>query len=84
MLFPQVSTGEYESLRRRFESWLSRENELLSGILRAKGAAADAKELKARQDTLKVSEDTWVMSSGGRGHSRADRTNDHSAGIFSK
>ncbi|XP_067469876.1 nesprin-3 [Thunnus thynnus] len=46
------STGQYESRRREFEAWLSRENALLSGILRSQGATLSAEELKTRQDTL--------------------------------
>ncbi|KAG8013684.1 Nesprin-3, partial [Nibea albiflora] len=47
-------TGEYTSRRREFEAWLSRQNELLSGILSTRGATLSAKELKIRHDTLKA------------------------------
>ncbi|XP_037652434.1 LOW QUALITY PROTEIN: nesprin-3 [Sebastes umbrosus] len=47
-------TGEYKSRRREFEAWLSKENELLSGICSTKGATFSAKELKIRQETLKA------------------------------
>ncbi|XP_041669096.1 nesprin-3 [Cheilinus undulatus] len=46
--------GQYSSRRREFEAWLSRESELLSGILSMKTAKLNAKELKIRQDTLKA------------------------------
>ncbi|XP_070776709.1 nesprin-3 [Enoplosus armatus] len=45
---------QYTSRRRAFEAWLSKENDLLSGILGTKGATLSAKELKIRQDTLKA------------------------------
>lgn len=57
----QGSAGQYDSRRREFEAWLCRENELLSGILRSKGEILSAKELKMRQDTLKVSS-RWIIS----------------------
>ncbi|XP_076604939.1 nesprin-3 [Chaetodon auriga] len=47
-------TGQYISRRKEFEAWLSRENELLSGILKTNGATLSAKQLKSRQDTLKA------------------------------
>ncbi|TMS21366.1 Nesprin-3 [Larimichthys crocea] len=47
-------TGQYTSRRREFEAWLSRQNEILSGILSTRGATLSAKELKIRQDTLKA------------------------------
>lgn len=47
-------TGEYKSRRREFEAWLSKENELLSGICSTNGATLSAKELKIRQETLKA------------------------------
>lgn len=47
-------TGQYKSRRREFEAWLSKENELLSGIFSTKGSTLGAKELKIRQDTLKA------------------------------
>ncbi|KAI3368044.1 hypothetical protein L3Q82_026856 [Scortum barcoo] len=47
-------TGKYTSRWREFEGWLSKENELLSGILSTKGATLSAKELKIQQDTLKA------------------------------
>lgn len=50
----QGGTGKYTSRRREFEAWLSKENDLLSGILNTKGATLSAKELKIQQDTLKV------------------------------
>ncbi|XP_044023306.1 nesprin-3 [Siniperca chuatsi] len=43
---------QYTSRKREFEAWLSKENDLLSGILSTKGATLSAKELKIRQDTL--------------------------------
>ncbi|KAM4625844.1 nesprin-3 [Polymixia lowei] len=49
-----LSVAEYEAKRREFEAWLCRENDLLSGILSTKGATLGTKELKIRQDTLKV------------------------------
>lgn len=51
----QGGAGQYLSRRREFEAWLSKEGELLSGILSTKGATLSAKELKIQQDTLKVS-----------------------------
>uniref|UniRef100_A0A8D0ACK4 Spectrin repeat containing, nuclear envelope family member 3 n=1 Tax=Sander lucioperca TaxID=283035 RepID=A0A8D0ACK4_SANLU len=42
------------NFKRGFEAWLSKQNELLSGILCTKGATPGAKELKIRQDTLKA------------------------------
>ncbi|XP_054470113.1 nesprin-3 [Anoplopoma fimbria] len=51
---PTGATGEYRSRRREFEAWLSKENELLSGIFSSKGATLGAKEVKIRQDTLKA------------------------------
>ncbi len=53
--FLQGGTGQYRSRRREFEAWLSKENERLLGILRTNEATLSAKELKIRQDTLKVS-----------------------------
>uniref|UniRef100_UPI0037E896BD nesprin-3 isoform X1 n=2 Tax=Semicossyphus pulcher TaxID=241346 RepID=UPI0037E896BD len=47
-------SGQYGSRRREFEAWLSRESDLLSGILSTKAASLRAKELKIRQDTLKA------------------------------
>ncbi|TDG98546.1 hypothetical protein EPR50_G00201470 [Perca flavescens] len=47
-------TGRYKSKKREFEAWLSKQNELLSGILCTKGATTGAKQLKIRQDTLKA------------------------------
>ncbi|KAM9341249.1 nesprin-3 [Symphorus nematophorus] len=47
-------TGQYSSRRWEFEAWLSKQNELLSGILSTKGAALSAKKLKIRQDTIKA------------------------------
>ncbi|KAL7380794.1 hypothetical protein ABVT39_024193 [Epinephelus coioides] len=47
-------TGQSRSRRREFEAWLSKENELLSGILSMKGASLSAKQLKIRQDTLQA------------------------------
>ncbi|XP_035529861.1 nesprin-3 [Morone saxatilis] len=46
--------GQYISRRREFEAWLSKETELLSGILSTMGATLSAKELKLRQDSLKA------------------------------
>uniref|UniRef100_A0A671X8D9 Spectrin repeat containing, nuclear envelope family member 3 n=1 Tax=Sparus aurata TaxID=8175 RepID=A0A671X8D9_SPAAU len=43
---------QHTSRRREFEAWLSKENELLSGILSTKGETLSAKEVKIRQDTL--------------------------------
>uniref|UniRef100_A0A8C4GYZ4 Spectrin repeat containing, nuclear envelope family member 3 n=1 Tax=Dicentrarchus labrax TaxID=13489 RepID=A0A8C4GYZ4_DICLA len=50
----QGGAGRYMSRRREFEAWLSKEAELLSGILSTKGATLSAKELKLRQDSLKA------------------------------
>ncbi|TKS86212.1 Gamma-aminobutyric acid receptor subunit rho-2 GABA(A) receptor subunit rho-2 GABA(C) receptor [Collichthys lucidus] len=50
----QRGTGQYTSRRREFEAWLSRQNEILSGILSTRGATLSAKELKIRHDTLKA------------------------------
>ena len=49
-----LSGGEREARRREFEAWLLRENQLLAGVLSTTGATLSAKELKIRQDTLKV------------------------------
>ncbi|KAM6916888.1 nesprin-3 isoform 1-T3 [Lycodopsis pacificus] len=49
---PVGGTGEYRSRRREFEAWLSKENELLSGIFSSKGAKLGGKEVQIRQDTL--------------------------------
>ncbi|KAM6969362.1 LOW QUALITY PROTEIN: nesprin-3 [Tautogolabrus adspersus] len=46
--------GQYSSRRREFEAWLSRESELLSGILSTKAATLSAKELKIREDKVKA------------------------------
>ncbi|XP_074548187.1 nesprin-3 isoform X2 [Halichoeres trimaculatus] len=46
--------GQHSTRRRDFEAWLSRESELLSGILSKKVATLSAKELRIRQDTLKA------------------------------
>lgn len=51
----QGGAGQYISRRREFEAWLSKESELLSGILSTKAATLGAKELKIRRDKLKVS-----------------------------
>lgn len=51
----QGGTEQKTSRRREFEAWLSKQNDLLSRILSTKGATLRAKELKIRQDTLKVS-----------------------------
>uniref|UniRef100_A0A3Q1BMY1 Spectrin repeat containing, nuclear envelope family member 3 n=1 Tax=Amphiprion ocellaris TaxID=80972 RepID=A0A3Q1BMY1_AMPOC len=48
------SKGHNKSRRWEFESWLSQQNELLSGVLSSKEAALSAKEVKTRQDTLKA------------------------------
>ncbi|XP_047467214.1 nesprin-3 isoform X1 [Mugil cephalus] len=48
------SKSHYESRRQMFEDWLSKENELLSGLLNTKESALSAKEVKMRQDTLKA------------------------------
>uniref|UniRef100_A0A8D0ACJ3 Spectrin repeat containing, nuclear envelope family member 3 n=1 Tax=Sander lucioperca TaxID=283035 RepID=A0A8D0ACJ3_SANLU len=53
-LSTKESIGRYKSKKRGFEAWLSKQNELLSGILCTKGATPGAKELKIRQDTLKA------------------------------
>lgn len=57
--FLQEDTGQYESRRREFEAWLSNESKLLSGILSTKATTLSAKELKVRQDKLKVSLCQW-------------------------
>lgn len=48
------SKGHNKSRRWEFESWLSKQNELLSGVLSSKEATLSAKEIKLRQDTLKA------------------------------
>ncbi|XP_034713549.1 nesprin-3 [Etheostoma cragini] len=53
-LSTKAGTGRYKSKKREFEAWLSKQNELLSGILCTKGATPGAKELKIQQDTLKA------------------------------
>ncbi|XP_042356539.1 nesprin-3 [Plectropomus leopardus] len=47
-------SGQSRSRRKEFEAWLSKENELLSGILSTNGATFSTKQLKIRQDTLKA------------------------------
>lgn len=50
-----MGSKEHNKSRRwEFESWLSKQNELLSGILSTKGATLSAKEVKTRQETLKA------------------------------
>ncbi|XP_056281821.1 nesprin-3 isoform X4 [Pseudoliparis swirei] len=51
---PAGFTGDHQTRRRDFEAWLSKENSLLSGVSRSKGAALSAKEVQTRQDTLKA------------------------------
>ncbi|XP_069028530.1 nesprin-3 isoform X2 [Embiotoca jacksoni] len=51
------SRGLLRSRRREFEAWLSKENEILSGILRTKEAPLGTKEVQMRQDTLKALRD---------------------------
>lgn len=51
----QGSQGHHESRRKEFDSWLFKQNELLSEILSSKGAAHSAKDIRLKQDTLKVS-----------------------------
>ncbi|KAM9354470.1 LOW QUALITY PROTEIN: nesprin-3 [Pholidichthys leucotaenia] len=48
-----VITGHGMSRRREFEAWLSKQNELLSGILSSKEASLSVKEVKIKRDTLK-------------------------------
>ncbi|XP_013770623.1 nesprin-3 [Pundamilia nyererei] len=47
------SQGHHESRRKEFDSWLFKQNELLSQILSSKGAAHSAKDVRLKQDTLK-------------------------------
>uniref|UniRef100_A0AAX7T4S0 Spectrin repeat containing, nuclear envelope family member 3 n=1 Tax=Astatotilapia calliptera TaxID=8154 RepID=A0AAX7T4S0_ASTCA len=47
------SQGHHESRRKEFDSWLFKQNELLSEILSSKGAAHSAKDVRLKQDTLK-------------------------------
>ncbi|XP_035761755.1 nesprin-3 [Neolamprologus brichardi] len=51
----QESRGHHESRRKEFDSWLFKQNELLSEILSSTGAAHSAKNVRLKQDTLKVS-----------------------------
>ncbi|XP_077587030.1 nesprin-3 isoform X2 [Stigmatopora nigra] len=57
----KMSTGQYESKKRKFEKWLCRENKLLSAILSNRGSTLKTKNLKIQQDTLSVlqSRVTW-------------------------
>ncbi|XP_008294505.1 nesprin-3 isoform X2 [Stegastes partitus] len=45
--------GHSRSRRAEFEAWLSKQNQVLSGILGTREATLSAKEVKTRQDTLK-------------------------------
>lgn len=47
------SQGHHESRRKEFDSWLFKQNELLSEVLSSKGAAHSAKDVRLKQDTLK-------------------------------
>ncbi|XP_068195214.1 nesprin-3 [Antennarius striatus] len=49
----QGSSGRYTSRRKEFEAWLSKQNDVLSGILTA-GVTPDAKELKVQLNRLKA------------------------------
>ncbi|XP_028995302.1 nesprin-3 [Betta splendens] len=51
---PAENSGQYASRKQEFSAWLSRQNELLSGILSTSDAPISARDVKRQQDTLKA------------------------------
>ncbi|XP_061897273.1 nesprin-3 [Entelurus aequoreus] len=49
-----VSRDQYKSKRKQFEAWLSRENQLLSGILSTKRGTLTSNQVQKQRDTLKA------------------------------
>ncbi|XP_061749861.1 nesprin-3 [Nerophis ophidion] len=49
-----VSRDQFQSKRKQFEAWLSRENQLLSGILSTKRGTLKSNQVQKQRDTLKA------------------------------